>query len=125
VSLSKKNAWEAYLVPIRKQVEHSVGLIKTLAPEIPEQEEKIQQLIKEIISNREPNRKDVMHTLHQSMMLADNPAAAQPIKEYYNELIKENKSLFNSYLYNEGPKSHCCKGSKGLVCRQHNSCEWL
>jgi pyruvate/2-oxoglutarate/acetoin dehydrogenase E1 component len=46
-----------------------------------------------------------MHSLYQSLNFTDNTGAAQIVKDYYNDLIKENKLLYNSHLYNEGPKS--------------------
>ena len=105
VSQGKKNAWEAYLVPIRKQVEQAISLLNDLAKVLSQQTAAIQKIIKELASNREPMRRDVMHALYRGLVYADNVEAAMTVKKYYDELIKENKSLYNTYLYNEGPKS--------------------
>lgn len=105
VNQSKKNAWDAYIAPVIKQVEHTKGLLEELAIAVPEQVVAIQKLSKGLTSNREPNRRDVMHTLYRSLTYAANPGVAQPIKEFYDELLKENHSLYNTCLYNEGPKS--------------------
>jgi pyruvate/2-oxoglutarate/acetoin dehydrogenase E1 component/TPP-dependent pyruvate/acetoin dehydrogenase alpha subunit len=105
VNQSKKNAWDAYLTPIRKQVEHTVGLLSQLAKAFPQEAIAIQKSIKELVTNREPSRRDVMHTLHQCQVFAVNSNEADQLKNYYDELSKESKSLYNSYLYNEGPKS--------------------
>jgi pyruvate/2-oxoglutarate/acetoin dehydrogenase E1 component/TPP-dependent pyruvate/acetoin dehydrogenase alpha subunit len=102
---SKNKAWEAYLVPIKLQIERTLDLSANLAKTLPQKAEAIQKLITDLSSNREPNRRDIIHTLHQVLAHAGNSDAAFWAKDYYNELIKENRSLYNSYLYNEGPKS--------------------
>jgi pyruvate/2-oxoglutarate/acetoin dehydrogenase E1 component/TPP-dependent pyruvate/acetoin dehydrogenase alpha subunit len=102
---SKNKAWEAYLVPIKKQIERTIDLAANIVKALPQKADTIQKLIAELSSNREPNRRDVMHTLHQVLLHAGNNDAAFWVKDYYNELINENRSLYNSYLYNEGPKS--------------------
>ncbi|HYK57740.1 MAG TPA: transketolase C-terminal domain-containing protein, partial [Flavisolibacter sp.] len=62
-------------------------------------------LSKELSSVKEPLRRDVMKTLHAALNIAGGSDAAYWIKDYYNDLLKENKELFSSHLYNEGPKS--------------------
>lgn len=105
VSKSRNKAWEAYLVPIKKQVERVADLSANIAKSLPQKAEVIQKLIKELSANREPNRRDVMHTLYRVLIQAGDNEAAFWAKDYYNELIKENRTLYNSHLYNEGPKS--------------------
>ncbi|MES1225372.1 MAG: transketolase C-terminal domain-containing protein, partial [Bacteroidota bacterium] len=106
VSKSKKIAWDAYLVPIRKQVEHTRILLNDLVKTLPEEQAAlIERLINALVANREPNRRDIMQTLYQSLIGVSDTGAVQPVKDYYSELIKENQSLYNSCLYNEGPKS--------------------
>jgi pyruvate/2-oxoglutarate/acetoin dehydrogenase E1 component/TPP-dependent pyruvate/acetoin dehydrogenase alpha subunit len=102
---SKNNAWENYLAPIKKQAERTTGLSANIAKALPEHAEAIQKLITTLSVNREPNRRDVLQTLHQVLIYAGNNDAAHWTKDYYNDLLKENKSLYNSCLYNEGPKS--------------------
>ncbi|MBL7743970.1 MAG: transketolase [Chitinophagaceae bacterium] len=102
---SKNKAWEEYLAPVSKQVERTVELARGIAASLPEQANEIQHLITELSSNREPNRRDVLHTLYQVILHADKSEAVFWARDYYNDLLKENKSLYNSYLYNEGPKS--------------------
>ena len=102
---SKNNAWENYLVPIKKQIERTVELSANLVKALPGQAEAIQKAVANLSNNREPNRRDVMQTLHQLLIYAGNNDAAYWMKDYYNDLVKENKSLYNSYLCHEGPKS--------------------
>jgi pyruvate/2-oxoglutarate/acetoin dehydrogenase E1 component/TPP-dependent pyruvate/acetoin dehydrogenase alpha subunit len=102
---SKNAAWEDYLVPIRKQIERTKELSLGIASSLPQHAPAIQKLITELASNREPNRKDVLQTLHHVLLHAGKNDAAFWAKDYYNDLIKESRSLYNSCLYNEGPQS--------------------
>jgi pyruvate/2-oxoglutarate/acetoin dehydrogenase E1 component len=46
-----------------------------------------------------------MKTLALVIDMASPPQNIAAVKDYYNELLKENTQLFDSDLYNEGPKS--------------------
>lgn len=105
VRQGKNEAWEKYQVPIKKQVSKAVELISNLANSLPNKPLVLQQLAKELSINREPNRRDVMRALHQSITLSGNPAAVLQLRNFYNELKKENASLYNSYLYSQSEKS--------------------
>ena len=99
---SKARAWTNYISPIKKQVEKTVQLLNSIAEKNPEASVRLKKMITELQTNREPMRRDVMKTL--STILQTIPSAAE-IKDYYKELKKENKLLYNTYLFNEGPKS--------------------
>lgn len=98
-------AWEEYQAPIRKQVLHAADLINNIAGAIPQKAEALKKTVKELLSNREPNRRDIMKALHQSILLTGKDEAAFWIKDYYQDLKKENKTLYNTHLYTEGAKS--------------------
>ncbi len=102
---ARNTAWEEYQAPIRKQVMHASDLINNLINAIPQKAEVLKKTVKELLGNREPNRRDVMKALHQSIILAGNDEAAFWLKDYYNDLKKENKGLYNTHLYTEGEKS--------------------
>jgi pyruvate/2-oxoglutarate/acetoin dehydrogenase E1 component/TPP-dependent pyruvate/acetoin dehydrogenase alpha subunit len=101
----KNNAWEKYLAPIRSQVIRTVELIQTLISSLPANAVSLQKISKELSSNREPMRREVMKTLKDVIDIAGDHDAAFWTKDYYNDLLKENKSLYSSHLYNEGEKS--------------------
>ena len=58
-----------------------------------------------MVSNHEPLRRDVLKTLNAALDLAGDHDATYWTRDYYNDLLKENKTIYNTYLYNEGPKS--------------------
>jgi len=104
VRTSKNSAWEKCMAPILEQVRHSVSLISELAAALPEKQEAMEPVIRQLTSFREPNRRDVMHGLHQALLQAGNHPAAGSLLAYYQELKQENIRLYNTHLYQEGPR---------------------
>ncbi|GGH75139.1 pyruvate/2-oxoglutarate/acetoin dehydrogenase E1 component/TPP-dependent pyruvate/acetoin dehydrogenase alpha subunit [Filimonas zeae] len=101
----KNRAWEKYLVPIKEQVNEVTGLIKNTVVNDIEAHGRLQQLAKDLETNREPLRRDIMRTLSQAVEIAGASPSAGDLKAYRSELKKLNKQLYNTLLYNEGPKS--------------------
>ncbi|HZI55028.1 MAG TPA: thiamine pyrophosphate-dependent enzyme, partial [Chitinophagaceae bacterium] len=101
----RTRAWEKYQAPIKEQVKKITELSASLAANIPNKAETIQKLSKELSSNRDPMRRDVMRCLHSILNVAGDNDAAFWAKDYYNDLVKENTLLYNSHLYNIGEKS--------------------
>ena len=105
VRKAKQDAWEDFLTPAREQVKKSVELMNDAASRVPHHTDQLRQLIKELSSNREPLRRDVMKVLYAAIHLVGQGDASHLLKDYYNGLKKENESLFNTYLYNQGAGS--------------------
>lgn len=101
VKQSRQNAWDKYMDPIKKQVNEAVALLQKVSSNKTE----IEKLIKDLSSLREPVRRDVMKTLAQAINISSRADDIQEVKNFYEKLIQENKELFDSDLYNEGPKS--------------------
>jgi pyruvate/2-oxoglutarate/acetoin dehydrogenase E1 component/TPP-dependent pyruvate/acetoin dehydrogenase alpha subunit len=102
---SRDNAWEQFLIPIRQQLARAVDLVTTMSNSLPQQADALQKLVKDLAANREPLRRDVMKMLYAALSLAGETDAAFWTKDYYNDLLKENKNLYNTFLYNQGPRS--------------------
>ena len=99
VRTSKAKAWENCHIPIKRQVEKVVQLLNGTIKQYGAKSEELKKLLAELKTNREPLRRDVMKTLATALQILP---AAKEVSQYYNELNKENKLLFNTYLYNEG-----------------------
>jgi pyruvate/2-oxoglutarate/acetoin dehydrogenase E1 component/TPP-dependent pyruvate/acetoin dehydrogenase alpha subunit len=98
---SKQKAWDNYIAPIREIVEKTSGLANELSAADPA----VAAIINELRSNREPMRRDVMKALARILDIAGNTEDVSALQKYYLQLKEESGSLYNSYLYNEGPKS--------------------
>jgi pyruvate/2-oxoglutarate/acetoin dehydrogenase E1 component/TPP-dependent pyruvate/acetoin dehydrogenase alpha subunit len=105
VRQQKNKAWENYLTPIKTQVQKAVELIQNAAQQFPEAGNELEALSKELSAIREPLRRDVLRILHAALVKLEKSDAGFWLRDYYNDLHKENKDLFNTYLYNEGEKS--------------------
>jgi pyruvate/2-oxoglutarate/acetoin dehydrogenase E1 component/TPP-dependent pyruvate/acetoin dehydrogenase alpha subunit len=100
VKNGKQKAWEKYISPIQAQVAKTVELFNATAIKDPE----IKNIISELTINREPMRRNVLKALSKALDIIndEDPSA---IRDYYMELKKLNAGLYNTFLYNEGPKS--------------------
>ncbi len=101
----KSKAWADYITPIKNQVAKVAELIIGIANNLPEQAAALKKLAVDLTANREPLRRDVMQSIINALDIAADSDAAFWLKDYYNDLLTENKLLFNSHLYNEGPGS--------------------
>lgn len=92
----RKNAWAKFIEPINEQVKKTAELLNSLNAG-----SEINKIAVELSASREPQRKDVMKALAAAIQITNN----EEVKEYYSQLSIQNAQLFNSNLYNEGPKS--------------------
>lgn len=102
---SKQAAWGKFISPVKEQVTRAADLIRSAARSLPQQNTALEKLVIELTSIREPLRRDVLKTLHSALGLMGETDSAYWTRDYYNDLQKENKQLYNTYLYSEGPKS--------------------
>ncbi|MGH2552333.1 MAG: alpha-ketoacid dehydrogenase subunit alpha/beta [Chitinophagaceae bacterium] len=105
VKENRKAAWENFLAPIKKQLIRATELINNLAENLPQHSESFQKINAELTTNREPLRRDILKTLYAAINIAGHSDVVSRTREYYQDLIAENKKIYNTYLYNEGPKS--------------------
>lgn len=101
----KNTAWNNYLNPIKAQVAKTVDLLNDVAAKHSAVAETLQPLVAELSAIREPLRRDVMRIINDALNIVGDHDAAYWLKDYYQDLQKENQSLYNTYLLNEGEKS--------------------
>ncbi len=101
VRTSKQAAWEKYIDPVKKQVNEALIKLDSLAATVPA----VKEIADELRNNREPLRRDVLKALTLAASQGAKSPEAAEIKTYKASLITENKKLYNTLLYNEGPAS--------------------
>lgn len=104
VRKARQNAWEAYMKPIKEQVAVTIGMLEEAVQKNGDPKSEIKKVLTDLKANREPLRRDIMHTLGVACTFAGG-TWQQVIKNYYHQLKTENTGLFNTYLYDDGPKS--------------------
>jgi pyruvate/2-oxoglutarate/acetoin dehydrogenase E1 component len=106
VKESKQLAWSKYIAPVKDQVNIVSNLMidcsRGLTGEAKMGIEKLQQ---ELVGTKEPIRREVMKCVATALDMAGDVSVAAGLKNYHALLKKENEKLYNSFLYNEGPKS--------------------
>ena len=100
VKESKQQSWDKYLRPMKDMVQEAVDLLKDVAHMDPA----VEKMANELNALREPMRRDVLKTLSTSLDLLGKEQVPA-VWEHYKQLQKTSEKLYDSYLYNEGPKS--------------------
>lgn len=102
---SRSNAWKEYLQPVKEQAAKVMELIRSATVNDMDVYQLLQNLAKQLHSNTEPLRKDVMRTLSAAVNATKNFPGHKALAAYYNELKELNASLYSSCIYNEGAKA--------------------
>ena len=103
--VSRGNAWEKYIAPIKEMAADAADRIHEVVINDIEVYNHLQKLTKDLLSNKEPLRRDVLKAISMTMELAPQSPSIPELLAYYYELISTNRQLYNTHLYNEGPKS--------------------
>lgn len=104
VKEARDRVWQEYISPIKQQVQQTQAVIESLIPNNPQHAEELRNISHKLGSLREPLRKDSMKSVFKALLLCGENATEEA-KAYYKKLQEENKQLYNTFLYNEGPKS--------------------
>lgn len=102
---SRDTAWRQYIQPVKEQVDKAITVITALSQAVPEKAAALQQRCSQLQASRDPLRREVMKALYQSIELVGDASVTTIAKDFYNDLLQENQRLYNSYLYDQGPKS--------------------
>jgi pyruvate/2-oxoglutarate/acetoin dehydrogenase E1 component/TPP-dependent pyruvate/acetoin dehydrogenase alpha subunit len=100
VKQSRINAWTKYINPIKEKVSKTVSLLQKIKFDT-----SIQDISRELAANQEPLRKDIIKAISTALLKSTNSSAFLELQNYYDELMQENREIFSTHLYNEGPKS--------------------
>ena len=101
VKEAKAKAWEKFIGPIKMQVQKAAQIIGGLQVMSPA----VQQIVAELSDNKEPLRRDVLKALAKVSEAAVGVKGVEKVTQYASALKTEAAGLFNTFLYNEGPKS--------------------
>lgn len=102
---ARNRAWEKYVFPIKQQAEQAATLIRQVMVNDIDKYNAIQQMANELAANKEPLRRDILRAIAVATETAPFSPSAEELKTLRSQLLDENTSLYNSHLYNEGPKS--------------------
>lgn len=101
---AKDRAWKEYQAPLKELTQKSSEIVEALIPDNPEHEEELRKISKDLRSLREPLRKNSLQSVYRALLLCGDKATSEAL-DYYKELQKDSAAIYNSLLYDEGPKS--------------------
>jgi pyruvate/2-oxoglutarate/acetoin dehydrogenase E1 component/TPP-dependent pyruvate/acetoin dehydrogenase alpha subunit len=103
---SKQKAWEKYIAPIKQQVAECLPLLSTLSQKLnAEKGAEVSNIMLELNNNKEPLRREILKAMATALDIAGNNPGTEELNNHYKQLRNDNAKLYNSFLYNEGPKS--------------------
>jgi pyruvate/2-oxoglutarate/acetoin dehydrogenase E1 component/TPP-dependent pyruvate/acetoin dehydrogenase alpha subunit len=106
VKESKNKAWEKYTAPAIQQQLQALEVVNSNIGNMPAAlQEQLQNLVHDFASVKEPLRREVMKFLATVADMAGHEPGAAPVVALYNHIKQANKHLYNTFLYNEGPRS--------------------
>lgn len=111
VKAARQQAWDKYEAPIKEMVSKAIDVLQDAIDEGEDKTEKLQQSIKDLQTNREPVRRDVLKALATGTYFSRDAR----IRECYQQLFAEQDALYHTHLYNEGTKSLQRVEPTGLV----------
>ena len=99
----KKNAWKAFLSPIKKAQEEVIELLSTLVKES-ENGSFIQPILDDLQSNKEPLKTDVVKSARKALryLIGNTSPTIEALKNWINSYITNTQPQYSSHLYNEG-----------------------
>ncbi len=97
---AKQRAWDAFLAPIKAQIQQATSLCNQVVFDGGATAQTIAAAVQELNAIKEPIRKDVMQTVRKVLALCTgNSEAVRALSNFYDQIRKDNKEKFNSHLH--------------------------
>ena len=114
VQQQKQAAWDAYINPIKAEIAVAADLIEAVVHETQgDVRQEIAAAKAELLSIREPFRKDVMSATHKALVLAKGSSgtATRALAQWRSEYDSSIKQLYASHLFSESAEATTAIGS--------------
>ena len=100
VNVSRKNAWEAYINPIKNEIDSCCNLLNQLA-QTSSNGSGIAGISSELKSISEPIRKDIGIAINKALRLSysEDLQERRQLIQYKNQFLNENSERYNSSLF--------------------------
>lgn len=105
VKESRRIAWDAYQLPIQEMAKEAGDLIREMVTNDMEVYQQLQALAAQLHAGKELLRRDVMRSVSIATELAPHSPSIEKLTEFFQQQQSVHRQLYNSHLYNEGPKS--------------------
>jgi pyruvate/2-oxoglutarate/acetoin dehydrogenase E1 component len=104
---AKNTAFRQFLAPAKAQVREVVKQCNVLIKEGKNNSKQIKALASQLVANKEPLRRDVLHTLSQIIYLPGNKPTAgmKGLQDLYRQFKEEGEKLYHDSFYASGANS--------------------
>ena len=103
VRVSKLAAWEKYMAPIKAKIQEGLALVSSGLQD--DDLIMVQELTHELVSNREPLKRDIFRSFHLVIEKLPNHPNKKAVLDFLLSYHQEQAPYYSKNLYNEGPKS--------------------
>ena len=100
----RQEAWDRFIEPVRNLAKEVIPYLQRVMDQMPDFEEQIGTMVRELQQNREPLRRDVMRAITRTLEIGKGHDLRE-LLELQARLKTENEKLYNSHLYDEGRNS--------------------
>ena len=104
VKQCRQTAWDNYFNPVKLLVQEALEKLNHLMNTCSAQAEVLNQLYKELSTNREPEFRDVVRVLGRAVSITPSQLNSE-LARFYVQLKKDGQQLYSSHLHLEGPKN--------------------
>ncbi len=103
---AKQRAWDAFLAPIKEQIQTATTLCNQVVYDGGDNAQAIAKAVQDLGAIKEPIRKDIMQTVGKVLALCtQNTDAKRALNNFYEQIKTDNKEKFSSHLYSQSDKS--------------------
>ena len=104
VKQCRQTAWDNYFNPVKLLVQQALEQLNNLINSCSAQADVLNQLYKDLSTNREPEFRDIMRVLGRAASITPSYLNRELVG-FYAQLQKDGQQLYSSHLHLEGPKN--------------------
>ena len=104
VKQCRQTAWDNYFNPVKLLVQQALEQLNNLINSCSAQADVLNQLYKDLSTNREPEFRDIMRVLGRAASITPSYLNSELVG-FYAQLQKDGQQLYSSHLHLEGPKN--------------------
>jgi len=106
VRLAKQTAWDAYMNPIKEEIQSALGLLTHFAQQ-QQYSQSLLPIVQELQNIREPFRRDIFAAISKALIILRNDSTQekQQLLAWKNAEYAKNKERYGSHLYSQSEQA--------------------
>ncbi len=106
VRLAKQTAWDAYMNPIKEEIQSALGLLTHFAQQ-QQYSQSLLPIVQDLQNIREPFRRDIFAAISKALIILRNDSTQekQQLLAWKNAEYAKNKERYGSHLYSQSEQA--------------------